>query len=80
MPDRPRPGPVPGGLIGLAAGVLLAWLWTYADREVALAVTLVMAGLVAAIAAGAPEWRTFAIAMLTVAVLASVGLVWLVET
>ena len=75
VPDRPAPGPRAGGLLGAAAGLLLGWLWTDQDRDVALAVSLVFAGLVAAVAAGAPGWRPFAIGMLVVGVLVTAGLV-----
>jgi hypothetical protein len=77
VPDRPAPGPFAGGLLGVPAGLLLAWLWVDRDPAVALAVSLVFAGLVASIAAGAPAWRRFAIGMLSTAVLTVVVLVWL---
>lgn len=67
VPDRPAPGPAPGAVLGTAAGLLLAWLWADRSRDVALAVTLVFAGLVAAVTAGAPAWRRFALGMLAAA-------------
>ena len=68
VPDRPAPGPYAGALAGLAAGLLLGWLWADRSREIATAVSLVFAGLVAAIATGAPAWRRFALGMLATAV------------
>lgn len=63
IPDRPRPGWLPGALIGVGAGLLLSAIWGYGARDVALAVTLVFAGLVAAVLAGAPGWRLFAVGL-----------------
>ena len=77
VPARPRPGTFAGGLLGLPAGLLLAWLWADRDPAVALAVSLVFAGLVASVATGAPGWRRFAIGMLSTAVLVIVVLTWL---
>jgi hypothetical protein len=77
VPDRPAPGPLAGAVCGVAAGLLLGWLWVDQARDAALAVTLVFAGLVAAVAAGAPAWRPFALAMLATAVPVAVALAWL---
>lgn len=77
VPDRPPPGPLAGALLGLPAGLLLTWLWADRDPAVAFAVSLVFAGLVASVAAGAPGWRRFATAMLGTAALVSVALIWL---
>lgn len=74
VPDRPPPGPVPGAVVGTAGGLLLALIWTYGAWDVALAVTAVLAGLVASLLAGAPAWRPFGVAVLVLAVVAGVGL------
>jgi hypothetical protein len=77
VPDRPAPGPGAGAVVGLAAGLLLGWLWTDRSRDVALAVSFVFAGLVAATAGGSSAWRPFAIGMLTGAVVLTAAFVWL---
>lgn len=74
VPDRPAPGPVPGAVLGALAGLLLSWLWLDRSRDVALAVTFVFAGLVAAVASGAPAWRPFALGMLAAALVVAAGL------
>lgn len=76
VPDRPAPGPGAGTLVGLAAGLLLGWLWTDAARDAALAVSFVFAGLVAAVAGGSNAWRPFALGMLASAVLLAAAIVW----
>ena len=68
VPDRPRPGWLPGALLGVATGLLLSWIWWYGASDVAAAVTFVFAGLVAAMLAGAPSWRAFATGLLVAAV------------
>jgi len=78
VPRRPPPGPWPGGVLGAAAGLLLASIWAYGAWDVALAVTAVFAGLVAVLLAGSAGWRPFGTALLvaaglTVAVLVAVG-------
>lgn len=77
VPDRPAPRWGYGALVGVPAGLLLGWLWTDAARDAALAVSFVFAGLVAAVAGGSHAWRSFALGMLTTAVLLAVALVWL---
>ena len=67
VPDRPPPGPLPGAVLGAAAGLLLAAVWRYGASDLALAVTLVFAGLVAVLTAGAPGWRPFGTALLAAA-------------
>jgi hypothetical protein len=62
--DRPPPGPLPGALLGVAAGLLLASIWLFGEWDVALAVTAVFAGLVAVLLAGSPGWRPFAMGLL----------------
>lgn len=69
VPHRRRPGWVPGGVLGVGAGLLLGAIWRYGAWDVALAVTFVFVGLVAAVA-GAPEWRRFALGLLGAAVVA----------
>jgi hypothetical protein len=48
----------------VAAGLLLSAIWRWGASDVALAVTLVFAGLVAAVIAGAPQWRRFGTGLL----------------
>jgi NhaP-type Na+/H+ or K+/H+ antiporter len=76
VPDRPAPGAAAGAALGLAAGLLLGWLWADKSRDVALAVSFVFAGLVAATAGGSSAWRPFAVGMTASAVLLAVGIVW----
>jgi hypothetical protein len=64
VPDHPRPGWLPGAALGVAAGLLLTAIWRWGAADVALAVTLVFAGLVAAVIAGAPHWRRFGTGLL----------------
>jgi hypothetical protein len=64
IPDGPRPGWPVGAALGVATGLLLSWIWWYGAGDVAVAVTLVFAGLVAAMLAGAPGWRPFATGLL----------------
>jgi hypothetical protein len=64
VPDRPPPGPLPAAVLGVAAGLLLASIWVYGARDVALAVTAVFAGLVAVLLASSPGWRPFATALI----------------
>lgn len=64
VPDRERPGPLPGGLLGVAAGLLLASIWLLGASDVAFAVTAVFLGLVASLVAGSSAWRPFATALL----------------
>jgi len=77
VPDRPPPGPLAGGLLGVAAGLLLASIWQYGDAEVALAVTAVFAGLLAVLA-GSQAWRPFTIGMVVLA-LAAAGAVFAIS-
>lgn len=67
VPDHPRPGWLPGALLGVATGLLLSAIWWWGASDVALAVTLVFAGLVAAVIAGAPQWRPFGTGLLVAA-------------
>lgn len=67
VPDRPSPGPLPGALLGGAAGLLLASIWLLGAWDVALAVTAVFGGLVAVLLAGLPGWRPFATGLLVFA-------------
>ncbi len=64
VPDRPRPGALPGTALGVAAGLLLSAIWSWGAFDVALAVSFVFAGLVAAVIAGAPRWRSFGTGLL----------------
>ncbi|GAA1795735.1 hypothetical protein GCM10009795_046500 [Nocardioides hankookensis] len=64
---RPPPGPIPGAVLGAAAGLLLAVVWRYGASDLALAVSLVFAGLVAVLLAGSPGWRPFGTALLAAA-------------
>lgn len=67
VPDRPPPGPVPGAVLGVPAGLLLTAVWRYGAADLALAVSAVFAGLVAVLLAGAPGWRPFGTALLAAA-------------
>lgn len=69
VPDHPRPGWLPGGVLGVGAGLLLAAIWRYGAWDVALAVTFVFLGLVAAIIGGSSAWRRFGIGLLAGALL-----------
>ncbi|MGY2701819.1 MULTISPECIES: hypothetical protein [unclassified Nocardioides] len=77
VPERPRPSWLPGALIGVATGLLLSWIWWYGAWDVALAVTFVFAGLVAAVLAGAPGWRSFATGLLVAAAVTGAAVVLL---
>jgi hypothetical protein len=68
--DRPPPGGLPGALLGVAAGLLLASIWLFGAWDVALAVTAIFGGLVAVLLAGSPGWRPFATGLLVFAVVA----------
>jgi len=70
VPDRPPPGPVPGALVGVGAGLVLASIWLFGASDVALAVTAVFVSLVTVLLAGSPGWRPFATGLLTGAVVA----------
>jgi hypothetical protein len=70
VPDRPPPGWRPGAVLGVAAGLLLASIWLYGARDVALAVTAVFVGLVTVLLAGAPGWSRFGTGMLALALVA----------
>jgi len=70
VPHRPPPGPIAGALFGVLTGLLLASIWLYGEWDVALAVTLVFAGLVAVLA-GAAAWRPFALGLVPASVLAA---------
>jgi hypothetical protein len=65
--DRPPPGGLPGALLGVAAGLLLASIWLFGAWDVALAVTAIFGGLVAVLLAGSPGWRPFATGLLVCA-------------
>jgi hypothetical protein len=65
---------LPGALLGVPCGLLIAAIWLYGESDVALAVTAVFAGLVAVLLAGMPGWRSFATGLLTLAVVAGAGL------
>lgn len=54
----------------MLAGGLLASIWLYGAWDVALAVTLVFAGLIAVLA-GAAAWRPFALGLVPASVLAA---------
>jgi hypothetical protein len=77
VPEHPRPGWPPGAALGVAAGLLLSCLWGYGAADVALAVTLVFTGLVAAVLAGAPRWRTFGTGLLVAAAVTGAAVVLL---
>lgn len=70
MPDDRRPGWLPGGLLGIAAGVLVGSIWRFGAWDVATAVTAVFLGLVAVLLTGAPGWRRFAVGLLAFALVA----------
>lgn len=67
-PEHPAPGALPGLLVGVAAGLLMSAVWAFGASDVALALTMVFAGLVVAVTLGAPAWRPFGTAMLGAAV------------
>lgn len=67
VPDRPPPGPILGAVLGVPAGLLLTTVWRYGAPDLAVAVSLVFAGLVAVLLAGAPGWRPFGTGMLAAA-------------
>jgi hypothetical protein len=67
VPDHPRPGWVPGAVLGVAAGLLLASIWLFGAWDIALAVTAVFVGLVAVLLAGTPGWTRFGAGMLALA-------------
>ncbi|WP_243058850.1 hypothetical protein [Nocardioides sp. SR21] len=75
VPHRRRPGWIPGAVLGVAAGLLVGAVWRYGARDVALAVTFVFVGLVAAMI-GASHLRRFAVGLLVAAVIAG-GLILL---
>ncbi|GAA4717389.1 hypothetical protein [Nocardioides conyzicola] len=66
-PDHPPPGALPGGALGVAAGLLLGLIWLYGAWDVALAVSAVFAGLVAVLFASSAPWRPFATALVAAA-------------
>lgn len=72
--DRRPPGPLPGTILGVAAGLLLSAVWSFGAADVALALTMVFAGLIVAVTLGAPTWRRFGVAMLLAAAVV-VGLI-----
>ena len=74
VPHRPPPGWRPGAVLGVAAGLLLTSIWRYGAWDVALAVTAVLAGLVAVLLAGSAGWRPFGAALLAGAGLTGVVL------
>lgn len=78
IPDRPPSGPVPGALLGIAAGLLVGWTWMFGGEDVALALTAVVIGLVAVLVGATSGWGRFGVAFLVLAVLACGGLVVLV--
>jgi hypothetical protein len=59
VPDRPPPSPAAGAVLGVVAGLLLTAVWRYGAADLAVAVSLVFAGLLAVLLAGAPGWRPF---------------------
>jgi hypothetical protein len=64
-PSQQRPlGPVAGGSLGIIAGLLMATVWAFGAWDVALALTAVFLGLVAAVTLGAPAWRPFGLWLL----------------
>jgi len=67
VPDRPRPGWVPGAAIGVGAGLLLGAIWRCGAWDVAIAVTAVFLGLVAATIGASSDWRDFALGLLVAA-------------
>lgn len=77
-PGRRPPGPLPGSVVGVAAGLLVSAVWSFGAADVALALTMVFVGLVVAVTFGAPSWRRFGIAMLAAA--AAVGSVIILLT
>lgn len=70
VPDRRPPGPLPGAVLGVGAGLLLAAVWAFGASDVALALTGVFACLVVAVMLGLPGWRWFGVAMLGASALA----------
>lgn len=66
--DRQPPGLVPGMAVGVAAGLLIWAVWAFAAWDVALALTMVLVGLLVAVPLGAPGWRPFGLAMVVAAI------------
>ena len=75
VPDHPRPGWLPGALLGLAGGLLLAAIWLFGAPDVALAVTAVFVGMATVLITGASGWRGFGTGLLAGALVAGGGLV-----
>jgi hypothetical protein len=75
VPDHPRPGWLPGALLGLAAGLLLASIWLFGASDVALAVTAVFVGMATVLITGASGWRAFGTGLLAAALVAGGALV-----
>ena len=70
---------LPGAVLGVLAGLLLASIWLYGAWDVALAVTAVFTGFVAVLLGGAPGWRPFGAGLVTSAALAGCVLVLIVR-
>jgi len=63
----------------MGAGALLAWILSFGNADVTTAVTAVFVGLGAAVLAGAPTWRPFGIALLTLGAVTFAGLIVLLS-
>jgi hypothetical protein len=72
------PGPLPGVGLGVAAGLLLAGVWSYGAWDVALALSGVYLCLVVTLMFGVSDWLRFGLAMLVGSTLAG-GAVLLVR-
>lgn len=68
---------MPGGALGVAAGLLLGSVWRYGAWDVALAVSAVFAGLVTVLLVSSAAWRPFAMTLTVFAGIAGAALLLL---